>query len=196
MGCHTWLVITLSQATFKDMGTSNTNLLSPLMTYKRVFDDSFSLTAYKTLKEKTHFSLYLLFIIFFVATMAGPSKNTSFAGQSTSVIMLNLKPGQDLILDLGLSRYNETLRLMIWCLRYSPLSQALTMAILIPLVHLFKAYSFATYIRADGIITFEVATNRTPINKARLYKMLLLDSSEGLVDPYSISSTDLIDMFY
>ena len=85
---------------------------------------------------------------------------------------------------------------MIECLRFSPWAQALTMAESVPVVHLSKSYSFATYIQADGIITFEVATNRTPINKARLYKMLLLDSSEGLVDPYSISSIDLIDMFY
>lgn len=80
--------------------------------------------------------------------------------------MLNLKPDQNLILDLDSTRYIETLRLMIKCLRLSPLAQAITMVEFVPQVDLSKAYSSATYIQADGLITFEVATNRTSINKA------------------------------
>ena len=85
---------------------------------------------------------------------------------------------------------------MIEYLWFSPLAYALTMSKSIPLVHLFKVYSFATYIQVDGIITFEGSTNTTSINKARFCRMLGLDSSEGLIDLDSISSTDLINMFY
>lgn len=166
------------------------------MTYKRVFDDWFFLTAHKTLKEKTFFSLCLLFIIFFGAIMAWSSATASLADQSTFVILLNLKPGQNIILDLDSSLYNETLRLMIECLRFSPLAQALTMAESFPLVHLSKAYSSITYIQDDDIITYKIATSRTSINKPRFRRMLVLDSSECLVNPDSISSTDLINMFY
>ncbi|CAI9283282.1 unnamed protein product [Lactuca saligna] len=110
--------------------------------------------------------------------------------------MLNLNPDQNLILDLDSTRYNETLRPMIECLKYSPLAQALTMVESIPMVHLSKAYSFATYIQAYEIIISEVAMSRTSINKARFCKMIGLDSSEYLVDPDLISSIDPINMFY
>ncbi|CAI9263712.1 unnamed protein product [Lactuca saligna] len=128
--------------------------------------------------------------------MAGSSETTSSADQSTSFIMLNLKPCQNHILDLDSSRYNEPLRPMVECLRYSPLAQALIMVESIPLVHLSKAYSSATYIKVDGVITFKVATNMTSINKAYLCRMLGIELSEVLVDPDSDSSIDLINMFY
>lgn len=109
--------------------------------------------------------------------MVKSSETTSFADQSTSVIMLNLKPGPNLILDVDSSQYNETLRLMIECLRYNPLAQALKMAESIPLVHLSKAYLSVRYIHANRIITFKVATNRSSMNKACFGRMLGLDSS-------------------
>lgn len=70
------------------------------------------------------------------------------------------------------------------------------MAEFIPLVHLSKTYSSAAYIQVDGLITFDVATNKTSISKACFCRMLGLDSSEGLVDPDLILSIDLINMFY
>lgn len=68
------------------------------------------------------------------------------------------------------------------------------MAELIPLVHLSKTYSSAAYIQVDGLITFDVATNKTSISKACFCRMLGLDSSEGLVDPDLILSIDLINI--
>ncbi|CAI9290477.1 unnamed protein product [Lactuca saligna] len=65
--------------------------------------------------------------------MAGSSETTSFADQSTSVVMLSIKPSQNLILDVNSSRYHEVLRLMIECLTFSSLGQALTMAESFPL---------------------------------------------------------------
>lgn len=103
--------------------------------------------------------------------MVGSSDTTSLANQSASVMMLNVKPHQNLTLDLDSSRYSEALHLMIECLRFSPLAQALTMEKCVPLVHLSKAYSSTKYSQADGVITFEVASRKT-----RLQKLVSADS--------------------
>lgn len=100
-----------SRLLFWDMGTSSTDFLSPFMTYIRLFDGWFSLTAnsiLKTLQGKNPF-LSLLFIVFLTETMDGSTETTSLADKSTSMIMLNMKPSQDLIIDLESSRYNEAL---------------------------------------------------------------------------------------
>ncbi|CAI9296681.1 unnamed protein product [Lactuca saligna] len=88
--------------------------------------------------------------------MTASTHITSFADQSTSMIMLNIKLGQNLILDLDASCYNELLYPMIECLRYSPLVQALTMAYSLPLVHLSKAYSSVNYSQSEELIHFEI----------------------------------------
>ncbi|CAI9285112.1 unnamed protein product [Lactuca saligna] len=103
--------------------------------------------------------------------MVGSSKTVAFADQSSTMVMLNVKPWQNLILSLTASRYNEALRPMIECLRFSPLAQALTMEESIPLVHLSKAYCL-------------------------LLKIQGFDATKGLVDPDSISSSNLIHMLY
>ncbi|CAI9300866.1 unnamed protein product [Lactuca saligna] len=128
--------------------------------------------------------------------MAGSSDTTSFADNSASVMMLNLNPRQNITLDLESSRYTKSLRLMIECLPFSPLASTLTMAEFVPLVHISKAYSFANYSQADGVITFEVASHKTSISKARFYRCLGFTATEGLVHPESISSSTLIEMFY
>ncbi|CAI9302534.1 unnamed protein product [Lactuca saligna] len=104
--------------------------------------------------------------------MAGSSKTASFSYQSTSMVMLNVKPGQNMILDLTASRYNEALRPMVECLRFSPLAQALTMAESIPLIHLSNAYSSTSFIQANDVITFEVASCKISITKDLFYRIL------------------------
>lgn len=128
--------------------------------------------------------------------MVGSSETTSFSDQFASMMMLNVKPQQNLTLDIDSSRYPEALRPMIECLRFSPLAQALTMAKSVPLVHLSKAYSTANYNQAEGVITFEVASHKTSISKSRFCRRLGFAITEGLVDPDSISSSTLIEMFY
>ncbi|CAH1451329.1 unnamed protein product [Lactuca virosa] len=85
---------------------------------------------------------------------------------------------------------------MIECLHLSPLAQALTMAESVPLVHLLKTYAYTSYVLADDVINFEVYSRKTSISKSRFCRILGFDSTEGLVDLDSISSTDLIHMFY
>ena len=108
-------------------------------------------------------------------------KNISFAYQSTSVIMLVVKPNQNLIIDLDASRYNTQIRPLIEYLKYSPLMKALTMSKYAPLLSTTK---------------FEVSNYKTSITKPNFCKFLehvLLDVN---VDPESIPTTSLIDMFY
>lgn len=128
--------------------------------------------------------------------MARSSETASFADESASVIMLNVKPNQNLILDLDSSRYIEALRPMIECLRFLPLAQALTISESVPLIHLSKAYSSANYSQYEGVIHFKVASHKTSISKSLFYILLGFASFEGLVDPESISASTHIDMFY
>lgn len=117
--------------------------------------------------------------------MAGSSETTSFVDQSASLMMLNVKPHQNLTLDPDSSRYPKALRPMIEYLRFLPLAQTLTMVEFVPLVHLSKAYTTANYIKAEGIITFEVASHKTSISKAHFYRCIGFTATKGLVDPNS-----------
>ena len=128
--------------------------------------------------------------------MTGSSKTTSFADQSTSVLRLNVKQGQNLILDLTSLCYNEAQRPMIECLRCSPLAQALTMPESITLIHLSNLYSSVSYVLVGDVINFKVDSRKTSTSKSRFYRVLGYDSTEGLVDPDLISSIDLIHIFY
>lgn len=56
---------------------------------------------------------------------------------------------------------------MLECLKYSPLSKALTMADNVLLVHLSKAYYSTNYSPHDGVIHFDVASHKTSIYKSR-----------------------------
>lgn len=115
-------------------------------------------------KEKTLFSLLFIFVLN-ATTMVGSSETTSFADQSASIMMLNIKPYQNLTLDLDSSWYTEAIKPMIECLCFSPLDQALTMAESIPLAYLSKAYSSANYSQHDGIISFKVVLTKPPLPK-------------------------------
>lgn len=137
-----------------------------------------------------------MFIVSLTTTMAGSSENVLFANQSTSVIMLSIKLNQNMIIDLDASRYNELIRPMIDCLKFSTLIKALTLAETVPLVHLSKAFSTAIYIKSDDVINFEVANHKTSISKPHLCKLLGLTTSEVSVDPESIPSISMIEMFY
>ncbi|CAI9272962.1 unnamed protein product [Lactuca saligna] len=92
--------------------------------------------------------------------MVGSSEHILFDDESASVIMLNMKHNQNMILDLDSSRYNEVFRLIIECLKFSPLAQALTITEYVPLIHHHKAYSSAIYNKADDIIHFEFASHK------------------------------------
>lgn len=99
-------------------------------------------------------------------------------------------------LDLDSSRYSDVLKVMIKCLSYSPLAQALIIFESVPLVHLSKAYSSSNYSQIECSIDFEIDSNITSISKARFSRMLGFSSAKGLVHPESFSSFEIINMFY
>lgn len=94
------------------------------------------------------------------ASMVASSETPSVAEQTASTVVLNIKPNQNLDLDLESSKYAEYLKPMIECLRYSPLAQALTMVESVLLIHLWKAFSTANYKHNEAMITFKVDSHK------------------------------------
>ncbi|CAI9281016.1 unnamed protein product [Lactuca saligna] len=109
--------------------------------------------------------------------------------------MLNVKPNQNLIIDLDSSCYNALIRILIKCLKFSPLMKAITMSEDVPLVHLSKDFSTAIY-KIEDIINFEVLNRNTSILKPNFYKLLALVTPKVSIDPESIPTTYLIEMFF
>lgn len=118
------------------------------------------------------------------------------AEQMDQSTLLNIKANQNLILDLYSSKYAVSLQPMIECLRLSPLATTLTMAKNVPLVHLSKAFLIATYQEGEAVITFEIDTQKTSISKSRFSRLLGFSQGRDLVDPDSIFSSAILDMFY
>ncbi|KAI3701012.1 hypothetical protein L2E82_45654 [Cichorium intybus] len=124
------------------------------------------------------------------------ASSSSFNDQSDIVIMLDVKPNQNMIIDLDSSRYNAILQPMMECLKYSRISQALTMSESVPVVHLSSAYSSAIYNKAEETISFEVASHKTSISKSRFSRLLGFTSHDNLVDPDSISCNGLFTLLF
>ncbi|CAI9299382.1 unnamed protein product [Lactuca saligna] len=124
------------------------------------------------------------------------SEKLSFIDQSESMIILAIKPNENLIINSDASRYNSPIKPMIECLKFSPLMKALTMAEVVPLIHLCKSFSMVIHAKTREIVNFEVANNKTSINKANFHKLLVLVSSNDGIEPESIPTIGLIEMFY
>ncbi|KAI3700355.1 hypothetical protein L2E82_44981 [Cichorium intybus] len=115
---------------------------------------------------------------------------------SASTLMLNIKQNQNMIVDLDLSCYNENIHLMIECLKFSRLSEALTKSASVPLVHLSSAYSSTIYKKKEEIVTFEVASIKARISKSCFGKLLGFTETENLVNPESLQPVALQKLFY
>ncbi|KAI3505833.1 hypothetical protein L1887_28119 [Cichorium endivia] len=125
--------------------------------------------------------------------MAGSS---SANDNTSSTLMLKIKANQNMIIDLNSSHYNEPIRPMIECLKFSRISKALTKSASVPLVHLYSAYSSAFYNKTEEIVTFEVGSVKTQISKSRFGKLLGFTDTEDLVDPESLQPVTLPKLFY
>lgn len=124
--------------------------------------------------------------------MVASSETLFVAEHSGSTVMLNIKANQNLILVLNSSRYSDELQPMIECMKYSPISQDLTMAESVPMVHFSQAFSSTFYNQNEGVITFELDSHKTFISKTRFCRLLGFSSAEDLVDPESISSAAIL----
>ena len=92
--------------------------------------------------------------------MAASSETPSVTEQMAHSTLLNIKANQNLILELEPSKYDAFLQLLIECPRYSPLVIALMKTKNVPLVHLSKAYSTASYLKEVEKITFEIGNHK------------------------------------
>lgn len=107
--------------------------------------------------------------------MVASSETPSDADQIASSVLLSIK---------------------IECFPHSLVAPAPTMVEHVPLVLLLDAFSIARYQHNEAMITFEVGSNKTSISKARFSQFLGLSNSMHLVDPKSISSRAILEMFY
>ncbi|CAI9276736.1 unnamed protein product [Lactuca saligna] len=85
---------------------------------------------------------------------------------------------------------------LIECLHYSPFAIALTKIENVPLVHLSKAYSTASYQQVEEMIKFEIDTKKTQITKSQFISLLGIPLGCDLVDPESVSNSAILEMFF
>lgn len=163
---------------------SRCDFLFPLMMYKRFLLIDLLSRSQKSSRQNSFLSLLTIHHLHRSINNRFISYNLVF----WSIVMLNVNPRQNMTLDHDSSHYTEVLQSMIEWLKFSPLVQALTIAEFVPLVHLSKVYSSAFYSQQDGVIHFEVATHKSSISKSRFCRLLGFTSTEGFVDPDSISS--------
>lgn len=130
------------------------------------------------------------------ASIAASSERPSVVEQMAHSLILNLMANQNLIHDHDSTNYDGFLQPLIECLRYSPLVIALTKSKIVPMVHLSKAYSTASYQKGEEFISFEIFNKKTHITKSRLCTLLGLPQGHDLVDAETLSNSAIFGMFY
>lgn len=81
-------------------------------------------------------------------------------------------------------------------LKYSPLVTALIKFKSVPMLLLSKVYSSVAYIKEAERITFDIFEKKTSISKARFCSLLGLTLVDSMVNPDSISTAQIVEMFY
>ena len=79
--------------------------------------------------------------------MAASPENQYVQDQTVLSTLLSVKQHQNLIIDLNLVKYDAFLLPLIECLKYSPLTIAMTQVENAPLSILSKAYTIANYVK-------------------------------------------------
>ena len=128
--------------------------------------------------------------------MVASSKTLYVAETMDQSSILNIKANQNVVLDLNLTKYEEFLQLIVECLRYSPFIIALAKSEIVPMVHLSKAYSTASYQKGEELITFESHNQKTHITKSIFCSLLWLPLGRDLIDPESFSNSAILEMFF
>lgn len=85
---------------------------------------------------------------------------------------------------------------MIECLKYSPLTIALSRMESVPLSLLSKAYSSSNYIKEEKRITFEFHNRKTSITKSQFCSLLQIPQSDDMINPESVKNVVLLEIFY
>ncbi|KAL4554680.1 hypothetical protein LXL04_037282 [Taraxacum kok-saghyz] len=103
---------------------------------------------------------------------------------------------QNCYADFDHTKYPSGLQIIIEFLKSSILNKALTVHAVVSHKALTKAYSSAKYNSAKNIVEFDLETGkRTTITKTAFTKLLGLSIDPALIDPDTISSSDMIYTF-
>ena len=124
--------------------------------------------------------------------MDGSSETPSAADQTASSGLPGIKVNQNLILDFDPFKYDAFFQPLIESLRYSPLATGLSKTDNVPLPPLSKAYSIARYKESGVVIIFELGNQQTSITKSRFSQLMGFPYTRDLIDPQSISSSDIM----
>lgn len=98
--------------------------------------------------------------------MAGASETLLVQDQTAKSSLIAIKKNQNLVIDLEPCKYDRYLLLIVECLKYSPLTVALTEMENVPMSHLSKSYSFGTFLKVEERITLEILNHKTSISKS------------------------------
>ena len=122
--------------------------------------------------------------------------SSSVHEQTASSSLLTIKPNQNLIIDLNPFLYDPYMLQVVECLKYSPLMIAITQVESVLMSLLSQVYTTTSYDKSKERIFFEIFNHKTSVSRVRFCSMLSLASDDSLVNPDSISTTQLFTMFY
>lgn len=128
--------------------------------------------------------------------MVGSSENLSVQDQMVHSSLLPIKQYQNLLINLESCKYDPFMLPIIECLKYSPLTIALTHMENVSISLLSKAYSSTNYVKEEQKITFELHNHTTSITKTRLCMLLGLPQTDDMIKPETIPNVALLEMFY
>lgn len=131
------------------------------------------------------------------------SSQKIFGDQNLSIVhllhqasLLAVKQHQNWVIDLDPVKYDIFMLPMIECLKYSPLTIAISRMQNVPLSIMSKAYLSANYVEEEQSITFEIHNNKTSITKSQLCSLLQLPQSDDIIKLEMATSAALLEIFY
>ncbi|CAI9276577.1 unnamed protein product [Lactuca saligna] len=127
--------------------------------------------------------------------ITGSSETPSTHDQTTQSSLLAIKRNQNLVIDLDMFKYDNYLLPIVEFFKYYPLLTALKKKENVSMFLLSKAYSFASYIKEEQRITFEIHNRQTSITKTQLCSFLGLPQTDDMINLDSVTNTSLLEMF-
>lgn len=110
-------------------------------------------------------------------------------------VLLTIKPNQNLLIELTPFAYDPYMLQVVECLKYSPLVIPLTKVKVVLMSFLIQVYSTAVYDKVNERICFNLLDQKTPISKNCLCSLLGFSYEASMVNPESITTTQLLSMF-
>ncbi|KAL7616230.1 hypothetical protein Lser_V15G04372 [Lactuca serriola] len=124
------------------------------------------------------------------------AESSSVQEHTTQSTLLTIKPNQNLIMDSMPFKYDAFMLQIIECLKYSPLIIALTNVDIVPMSLLSQVYSSVKYVKDDERIMFEIIDKKTYVSKIRFCSLLGLPYANSMLNPNSITTARIFEIFY